>query len=256
MPRHGRNRSPSPDDGLAPHNYRTLNETFYASKPADYFSRRLANLMLTAGRSADLDRLTDEGFSFGGLTAGPARPGPDDASPEERAKAAEHFVTAEAEVLFHHTAETLLRLYLAHEFEPGHAPTCPWLEISRERDFRRFKEKVAARFSADTDPRDPEHLKAVARVFHLVDDPTTLTGGRPVPTEVWENSLVTIEGYLRGYAEQFLKRAPLYNAAKHGLALRADEGSMRLDDGSVIHAEGPMIQVLEVQDRDGRPRGP
>jgi hypothetical protein len=250
---------PSPDDDLAPQNYPNLNRVFYAAKPADYFGRRLANLMLTAGRAEDLDRLMDEGLSFRGLKTGTKNgPLPEPASGnslgEERAKAAEHFVTAEAEVLFHHTAETLLRLYLAHEFQPGNAPPCPWLEISRERSFSAYKAKVAARFGSETDPADPELLNAVARVFHLVDDPTKLTGGEPVPMDEWRASVANIEGYLRGFAGEFLKRAPLYNAAKHGLALRADEGAMKLGDGALIKAEGPMIQVLEVRDAGGRPR--
>ena len=235
-----------------------MNRTFYAAKPADYFGRRLSNLILTAGRHADLDKLTDEGVTYRGLkvsdTGVSSDPQEDEPTPEDRAKAAEHYVIAEAEVLAQHAGETLLRLYLAHEFAPGKAPPSPWLEISRERSPQAFKDKVRARFGPEVEPSDPDRLKAIARVFHLVDDPTTLKGDRRVPQDPWDRSLTNIEGYLRGYAEQFLKRAPLYNAAKHGLALRPDEASMRMDDGSVIRAEGPMIQVLELQDRDGRPR--
>jgi hypothetical protein len=150
-------RRPSPDDRLAPDNCRQLNRTFYAAKPADYFGQRLENLILTAGRSEDLDRLMTEGATYRGLNvAGHVEGGKtvrtDGRSPEEKAKAAEHFVIAEAEVLSHHVGETLLRLYLAHEFPAGQAPPCPWLEISRLRSFSQFKDIVRRRFGPDSDP--------------------------------------------------------------------------------------------------------
>jgi hypothetical protein len=248
-----RPRRPSPDDDLDPRSFANLNRTFYGATPHDYFGRRLANLLLTAGRAPELDRLMDEGLSFRALKVG-VQDGsrPRESTPEEGAKAAEDFVTAEAEVLFHHAAETLLRLYLAHEFAPGKPPACPWMHISRERSFSVFKARVAARFGSDTDPSDPEILAAVARVFYIVDDPTQLTTDPVVPMERWNASISNIEGYLRGFAHEFLKRAPLYNAAKHGLALRPGEGSVSYG-GELIHAEGPMIQTLEIKERNGRP---
>ncbi len=65
-----RPRRPSPDDQLAPDNYWQLNRTFYAAKPADYFGQRLENLILTAGRSEDLDWLMTEGVTYRGLKVG------------------------------------------------------------------------------------------------------------------------------------------------------------------------------------------
>jgi hypothetical protein len=61
---------PSPDENLSPTNYRFLNETFYASEPADYFSRRLQNLLLTAANRRGLDALLSAGTTFGDLTVG------------------------------------------------------------------------------------------------------------------------------------------------------------------------------------------
>lgn len=251
-------RRPSPDDQLAPDNYRQLNRTFYTAKPADYFDQRLENLILTAGRSEDLDRLMTEGVTYRGLKVGGHVEGAktvqtDGRSPEDKAKAAEHFVIAEAEVLSHHVGETLLRLYLAHEFPAGQAPPCPWLEISRLRSFSQFKDIVRRRFGPDSDPDDPTNRAALARVFYLTDDPTKLAD-TPIPPDLWKMSLANIEDYLRGFAGQFLDRAALYNAAKHGLALLPSEMSMRLDDGSVIRADGPIIQYLKVREADGRPR--
>ena len=42
-------------------------------------------------------------------------------------------------MLLHHVAETLLRLYIAHESDPE----CPWIAIASERNFGRFKGKVS-----------------------------------------------------------------------------------------------------------------
>lgn len=258
-------KKPSPDELLATENYRELNRTFYAAKPQDYFSHRLQNLILVAGKREGLDRLMAEGVEFGDLKAPPAATAnlsvaangaaSDDSDKEaEAAKAAEHFVIAEAEVLAQHVGETLLRLYLAHEFAAGAAPPdCPWLEISRLRSFSQFKNKVRARFDPERDPDDPTHLGAIARVFHLTDNPTSMSESA-IPDDEWNRSLRNIEGYLRGFAHEFLDRAALYNAAKHGLALRPSEMKMRYGDGKVVSAEGPIIQYLEIREQDGVPR--
>ena len=244
----------SPDHLLALDNYAGLNETFYAAEPADYFSQRLHNLILVAGNSAGLDRLLEEGVTFRGMTVGGGTPQMADPADQanERAKAAksaEHFVIAEAEVLAQHAGETLLRLYLAHEARP----LCPWLDVSRLHSPAAFKELVRRRFGDESDPSDPAHHAAVARVFHLTDDRASLSPVPPPQVE-WDRSVANIEGYLRHFAQQFLNRAALYNAAKHGLALRPTEMSMKLDDGSVLSADGPVIQYLQVRDDDGQPR--
>lgn len=252
-------RKSSPDDLLAVQNYPALNETFYSAKPHDYFGQRLQNLMLVAGNAEGLDRLLEAGLSFRGLNVagGPPQGVSDEDTAKKRdeaAKAAERFVTAEAEVLSQHVGETLLRLYLAHEFPaPRQAPPCPWLELSRVRTPGDFKKQVARRFGEESDPQDPIHLAAVARVFHLVEEPASLTP-TPPPADQWSRSLTNIEGYLRHFASQFLRRAALYNAAKHGLAVLPTEISMKLGEGEVIKADGPVIRYLEVRERAGQPR--
>ena len=158
-------------------------------------------------------------------------------------------------MLCHHVGETLLRLYLAHAYDKKDGPPpCPWLEVSRLRSFSKAKQLMAARFGPDSDPEDPANLAAVARVFYLTDEPAGLTT-RPIPEKRWQESLRRIEGYLRGFAHQFLERVALYNAAKHGFALLPSEMTMKLGDGELIRAEGPIIQYLELRQRDdGTPR--
>jgi len=276
-------KKPSPDDNLSPLNFRSLNATFYAAEPADYFNRRLHNLILVAGNREGLDQLLSEGVRFGSLTVGGQPPKADSEATgtpdgeaasgqptsrrgrdaddgaakreQEAARSAAHFVSAEAELLAHHAGETLLRLYLAHEFAAGGpAPSCPPLDLARLRSFTEFKERVRLRFGERSDAEDREHRNAVARVFHATDVRENLLPAPP-PVDLWEKSLANIEGYLRAFAHQHLERAPLYNAAKHGLALTPTEMSVQMDDGSLLKAEGQVIQYLEVRDdRHDRPR--
>jgi hypothetical protein len=114
-----------------------------------------------------------------------------------------------------------------------------------------FKQAVQARFGPQHPPAKPEHLAAVARVFHGSDDPAKLSA--EIPSDRWAESLMNANGYLTYFGQQFLDRAPLYNAAKHGLAVLPTEMSMRYGDGAVVRADGPVIMYLDVRDTDGRP---
>jgi hypothetical protein len=204
--------------------------------------------MLVAGNLEGLDELFSRGVKFGQLAA----TGPDPASlaPSEEAKAErelqrQRFVIAEPEVLCHHAGETLLRLYLAHESRPA----SPWLELSRTRSPSVFKEMVRRRFGSDSKQSDPIRLAEIARLLYLSDDREAVDPG--LTEEDWTANLVNIEGYLRYFAWQFLDKAALYNAGKHGLALIPGEMTFQLEDGSVLGADGPVIEYLELRSKDG-----
>jgi len=62
---------------------------------------------------------------------------------------------------------------------------------------------------------------------------------------------VNIEGYLRDFAWQFLDKAALYNAGKHGLALIPGDMTFQLEDGSTLGADGPVIEYLELRSNGG-----
>ena len=228
----------SPDYLLAPEGFPSLNETLYSAAPQDYFERRLVNLALVGSKRAELDELLKDGFGFGALHIGP---GKEQTTEEERAKTSSHFVTAEAEVLGHHVGETLLRLYLAHRWgKAAAAPGCPWLEMSRLRSFAEFKRQVAKRFK-ETSRDDSDALAEVARVFYVTDRPDDF--GPNLDVERWSKSLSAIEGYLRAFAVEFLDRAPLYNAAKHGFALMPTEMSLKV--AIIEQPMGPVVRYLE-----------
>jgi hypothetical protein len=205
---------------LAPENYASLNDQFYASRPYEYFITRMGNLLLVAARNEELDDLFDAGVSFGELSMGG---GSSARTPEERdesAASARRFVTAESEVLAHHAGETLLRSYLAHESQPP----CPWLEISRTRVPREFKSLVEARFGDAGDPADPEHLAGSARVFHGTDDPSTLS---PSPPEKAMEGKPHLD---RRLAQVLRKGAPRRCSALQRSEARTRAGRVRVVD--------------------------
>jgi hypothetical protein len=236
----------SPDYLLAEDGFLALNQTLYAAAPQDYFDRRLMNLGLVASKRSELDSLLEDGFEYGDLKVGPGSGDEGTTDEAEAEKTAAHFVTAEAEVLGHHVGETLLRLYLAHAWAKGDPlPGCPWLELSRLRAPSEFKQRVASRF-VDAPYDDANNLAALARVFYLTDKPE---GIKPsIDVARWSKSLESIESYLRAFAAEFLDRAPLYNAAKHGFAVTPTEFGVKFK--GVIDTSGPAVRYLEARELD------
>ncbi len=76
--------------------------------------------MLAASRNDELTRLATEGLTYGRLamTENSQYVGADADRLDDYS-----FLIAESQVLLHHAAEALLRLFLAHEGRPP----CPWL---------------------------------------------------------------------------------------------------------------------------------
>jgi hypothetical protein len=170
---------------------------------------------------------------------------PDEEDQEERRR----FTVIESEVLLHHVSETLLRLYLVH----ARLPPCPWLEISRERDFKKFKKEVAKlreRLASGAEV-DPIHW-----VFHVNSERTAI---KPTPdAETWDRAAENIASFLDFYAGHFLDSAS-YNAAKHGLALTAGEQGLAVGAGRekdpFLSRRGPAIEYLKVSSGSNeRPR--
>lgn len=169
---------------------------------------------------------------------------PDDEDETER----QRFTAIESEVLLHHVSETLLRLYIVH----SRLPECPWLELSRERDFKKFKKEVSKLRSKLTSTEEHDRIH---QVFHVNSERSAI---RPTPdAERWEQAAENIASFLDFYAKHFLDSAS-YNAAKHGLAVTAGEQGLELGDGeggSLLARRGPAIEYLMVDSHSGdRPR--
>lgn len=231
------------DHRLAEENYPTLNKTFYEMEPQAYLRQRWLHLALAAGKGDELDQL-----ALGGIHAGRLRYYAADAEIERHRHERERFVIAESEVLTHHVGETLLRLYLAH----ADVPACPWLELARVRSPAKFKKAVENLCGRLSSGEDTERIRTV---FYGTADPRNL---QPAPDDArFKKGTSNIIDFLSLFARTCLDAAP-YNAAKHGLALLAEDSDMRIEaddeEEPVLAAGGPAIQYLAVRERQGRPR--
>jgi hypothetical protein len=220
---------PQDEPDLTTTRYRQLNERFYAAEPADYLRTRLVSLLALAGRPDEVLDLLRSGLSHAGITAQID----DDSEIDQESLA--RYVSIESQVLLHHAAETLVRLYLAHRDDPP----CPWLELSREKHFGSFKERVKAEIGR-------------RRTAALADEVAwTFLGRREAErsedSEAWSAAASNLALFLRTFAERWLAESATYNALKHGLAAVPGNASLLVaDDGGRGHpmADGASIELL------------
>jgi len=216
----------SEDDGLP--DYRRLNATFYSGDPAAYFERRLGLLLLAAARRDEVDALLAEGVTFGGVTFRPTR-----AADPERAADDESVLLAESLVLLHHASEALLRLFIAHvEYE-----TCPWIAAAGLTNFKDFKGIVGTLAQEQW----PDWLESRIHFVFL---------GRPSSHDDPELAALRapLKELLTFLAGEVLEDAPVYNAAKHGMAVVPGVRTTSLEDpagGFGIFTDGPSLLFLQ-----------
>jgi hypothetical protein len=246
MPR-GKRKSrgrPDPDTNLARENYPGLNQTFYRMKPDAYLRRRLTSLLLWLSSPEGLEDLLRAGIEYESLKLKWADDRGEDLKCEE-ADEQQRYAAIESEVLLHHASETLLRFYLAHSPKSP----CPWLDLSREADFRAFKKTVAnlrKRLQGD------EEKDRIAFAFFGATDRKQW---KPTPDESrWDAGRTNIAQFLDFYASVFLASAP-YNAAKHGLALLGGSSGISVGAGQnenpFLSRNGPALQYLAIRKEAG-----
>jgi hypothetical protein len=220
-----------------------LNREFYEGNPADYVFRRLVLLAIEHGLPEVVDTALKQGITAGAISLRRSE-GPNDQSLEREARA--EFVVADLWQLLHHASESLLRLYFAHVG----LPESPALEMAKVRDFRRFKDQVRRRFAQQRASQGQlEELGLVfcgvrsAERFKLLDD------------DEFRAMLENIEGYLRFFARTFLN-ADSYNAAKHGIAIRAGFSRLTLEiEGQDFGGtEGAHVDFLRSRNVQGKRR--
>lgn len=211
-------------------NFQRLNEEFYASEPSTYFRDRLRLLVVRAARPDVITSAIREGISWGALRLGIDE---DDTFNDSSMHAADiRFVVTESQVLLHHAAEALLRMFLAHAGRPA----CPWLEMSALLDFREFREQLGE-LAEESWPTD--RLEAAGDVF---------CGGVPtgVPPAEWLEARETAVRLVRHLARHLDTDKNLYNSAKHGLTALGGEGSLSLttEDPTQSTVEMPSDEIV------------
>lgn len=232
-----------PDDHLDPDQFDQLNEEFYRANPADYFRLRVQMLLVALGRSDAVSELLTDGVEWRGLRMATA-PSPD-LPEEESTKRLEAAGIADAEVIYHHVAECLLRLLVAHLGNPP----CPWLELARLRTPGAFKERVAALLAKTDEQLDADLLPLIygAEVAFERLDPA------PSAEEVADARRGMVR-WVRHFGTTWLGRAAAYNSAKHGFAISAGDAGFTLGpsgpDDFTLERYDPAISYLDV---DGPP---
>lgn len=206
-----------------------LNGQFYQEDgPADYFFTRLVALMAVAGDTEEfvelMQRETEVGHAK--FKLGPSGLGDD---------TVERYVQIESQVLLHHAAEALIRLFIAHRA----SSPCPWLDIAGEKNFATFKDRVNA-----------EIVKATASTL-AADVGFVFLGGRTAPAEDadrWTAACENLGAFLKRLASDWLEDANLYNSAKHGLTVVPGSYTFDLGDeagGMVRLGQGASLGYLE-----------
>lgn len=180
-----------------------INAEFYRSDPAAHFGQRLSRLLNEPGtEDVDMELIGEVAKRLGRPVEHIRNQGQE--SP--------WFLAVELELLLHHLAETLLRLYFGHLDQPP----CPWLAISSLRTPGQFKKLV----ETVKNQTDEELTPSVERIFFnnwigLVPEDEGSLGG-----DIQGQSVRIATAFLREAAKRHLADAGFYNAAKHGFALQ------------------------------------
>lgn len=187
-----------------------------------------------------------------GLTFGPVHlePPVEGVAEGEFRDDVDFFVASEVQILLHHIAEVLLRLYLSHEGRPE----CPWVELSAVRAPGKFKEMVRRRVQAELDS------PLLAEVVYGTKDEDQIAR-MPIHGKA-DEALRSVTRLLQEAAGRFLAGGGLYNAAKHGLVIAPGRFELKvqldaepdldlnpdLDLG--LDTAGPTIDYLEFLGRE------
>ncbi len=206
------------DEELIAPDYDDLNRQFYHEDgPGEFLLMRFHALCVIGGAYEPFKDILAEGVEFAGSTLSlvGSTDDPDPTEVESDRAFQQHYLRIETHHLKHLAIETLLRLFLGHK----DSPECPWFEISKELDFRKFKETV------DT-------LIVNARREALQSDVAFVilghSGNLTTASEEVLNYSSNLARFLRLFANDWLQEAKSYNATKHGLTAIPGEANLRI----------------------------
>lgn len=209
---------------LAFEQFSELNALLYRSNPSEYFRTRLHGVALHANQDAEPVPLPSGATLWLPLPDGDTRT---------------RYAAMELAILFHHVAETLVRAYFAHRSQPR----CPWLEIAKLNNFRKFKQKTDALIN-----QEPAHWDRRELGLVFLGGLDAADAEIDVKDEAWHDHLDGLIQLLVYVGSRLLKDAPLYNSAKHGLSSIAEaEMKIRFTQGanSAELIDGPVLAYLQ-----------
>ena len=221
-------RGVSPAPEIHPLQFGSLNESFYHAEPSEYLVQRLWSLAASLDPAAQPSRVQFGQFSMAWE--------PEDILNDNKAMT---YVALESMVLLHHAAESMLRLYMAH----AHRNPCPWVEIAKLRNFAEFKRRLARLRDSLSEPEVMNDLK---EVFMWAHEPAAFP---EVPEHVRASNQAGLRLMIEYAVSVLLEDAPVYNAAKHGIAVLS--GDVKMELGDVLRVGGPSLTTLEEIEVDG-----
>ena len=202
---------------LVPPDYDDLNRQFYHEHgPGEFLLMRFHALCVIGGAYEPFKNILAEGVEFAGSTLSlVSTDDPDPSEIEADLAFQQHYLRIETHHLKHLAIETLLRLFLGHK----DSPECPWFEISKEFNFRTFKQSVdtlivnAGRETLQSDV-----------AFTILGHSGDLT----TASEEILNYSSNLARFLRLFASDWLAEANSYNATKHGLTAIPGEANFSI----------------------------
>lgn len=224
-----------PDKGLAEQEIYNLNKEFYNDYAKDYFSTKLVLLSSILSNPDKFRNVLHDGedVTIGVLSF---KLDENDLSKSELEK----FVRLELATTYYHCLETFLRLFLAHVS----IPACPWLEISRDTDFRRFKKEVAE-ILEDNFKYDDTQFTEVENLLYVFYGNYQQEAFSKQGISMEEAKDILMK-WIKWAAKDFISVYD-YNAFKHGLTVSTDTQGLtigRVDETFKIEERGDALKFI------------
>jgi hypothetical protein len=200
---------------------------------AAYFASRQRLLYLYAAKPDELGELLGGGLVYEQIFIEAEAGGADVATQDRRRKA---FISTESEILLHHAAEALIRLFIGH----AEHRECPWLGCASMRSFPEFNAAVSD-IAAGRYPHFAEQVRYVFLPFEDVTPPDRAA------------ALTGIQRLLRMLARRLEEDRNLYNAGKHGMAVIPRDADFAVGtdlDNLRSMGSGPSFAFLEWVKKD------
>lgn len=237
-----KNSKVGPDRGLVPEEIDKLNKEFYDEYPIDYFNTKLHILI---GMISNPTEISATFNSLKSLKVGVLEVNTDENILKE--SELEKFSKLELSNTYYHCIETFLRLFLAH-ISLTHSP---WLEMARERDFRKFKSVLSSLAKEEFKFKHSELSldEMILYVFYGWKDVSHYEGNLTT-----SEAAEILKKWIAWSAAQLLEVYD-YNAFKHGLVVAAGDNGFtfgREDDKHKIEERGQTLKYINKKEKPER----